>query len=263
MVIDEFGASVMARLSSGLEIPAVKAATMAEVDRLATTEFGISLPQMLELAGSHLAEVIRRELGGNLADRSVLVAVGPGNNGAGGLAAARHLMNRGAAVRVVLSRPALRMTEAGRNQLATLIAMGALCCVATWDLTDEELAAALARADLVVDAILGYRILGAPRGEAERLVGFINRAARPVVSLDVPTGLDPDTGAVRGPAIRGQATLTLALPKIGLLSAGASPHTGRLYLADLGLPAALFTRMGLVVPAIFATAPIVTLEALR
>jgi NAD(P)H-hydrate epimerase len=244
-------------------VPAVDAATMAEVDRLAIEVYGITLLQMMEQAGSHLAEVVRLELGGDLRNRSIVVAVGPGNNGGGGLVAARHLMNRGASVRVVLARPALRMTEAGRHQLATLISMGASCCVATYDLTDEELEQALARADLVVDAILGYNIHGAPRGEVERLVGFIVRSQRPVVSLDVPTGLDPDTGEAAGMAITAGATLTLALPKPGLLAAAGAGHIGKLYLADIGLPAALYAQLGIDAGPLFAADRIIVLDVNR
>jgi len=241
-------------------VPAVDAATMSEVDRLAIEDYGITLLQMMEQAGSHLAEVVRFEVGGDVRDRSIVVAVGPGNNGGGGLVAARHLMNRGASVRVVLARPALRMTEAGRHQLATLISMGTSCCVATYDLTDEELEQALARADLVVDAILGYNIHGAPRGEVERLVGFIVRSHRPVVSLDVPTGIDPDTGEASAMAITARATLTLALPKVGLLTPASAGRAGRLYLADIGLPAALYAQLGMDVGPLFAAGRIITLD---
>ena len=163
------------------DVPGVTAAQMTEVDRSAIEDFGVTLLQMMELAGSHLAEVVRLEIGGDLTGRNVVVAVGPGNNGGGGLVAARHLFNRGARVRVVLARPALRMTETARHQLATLIAMGAECCVATYDLTDDALEDLLSRADVVVDAVLGYRIHDAPRGEAERLIGFVVGAGRPVV----------------------------------------------------------------------------------
>lgn len=244
-------------------IPAIGAAEMAEVDRLAIEDFGVSLPQMMEQAGSHLAEVVRVEVGGDLRGRSVIVAAGPGNNGGGGLAAARHLLNRGADVHVVLARPALRMTEPGRRQLATLIAMGAACCVATFDLSDDELEAMLGRADLIVDAILGYNVHGAPRDEVERLAGFVIRAGRPVVSLDLPTGIDPDTGEAAGLAITATATLTLALPKRGLLAAAAAGRTGRVYLADIGLPAALYARLGLDVGPIFAPGRIVVLDTTR
>jgi NAD(P)H-hydrate epimerase len=245
------------------QVPHVDAAVMAEVDRLAIEEYGITLPQMMEQAGSHLAEVVRLELGGEIRGRSVVVAAGPGNNGGGGLVAARHLLNRGAAVRVVLARPLLRMAEAGRHQLATLIAMGAACCVVTYDLTDDELEAALGSADVVVDAILGYSIHGALRAEEERLVGFVNRSGRPVVSLDVPTGVDPDTGETAGSAIAATATMTLALPKAGLRAAAAAGRTGRLYLADIGLPAALYAGLGLDVGPLFAGSRIIELDLTR
>lgn len=256
-MIDERGSTAMS------SVPVVDAATMTGVDRLATEDFGISVPQMMEQAGSHLAEVVRVELAGELRDRTIMVAVGPGNNGGGGLVAARHLMNRGARVQVVLARPVLRMTEAGRHQLATLISMGASCCVATYDLTDQELEEAVTRADLVVDAILGYNGRGAPHGEVERLVGPIVRSRRPVVSLDVPTGVDPDTGNAVGLAFSASATLTIALPKSGLMTVAGRERTGRLYRADIGLPAALYARLGIEVGPLFSCSRIIALDQPR
>ena len=242
------------------DVPAVTAGQMAEVDRSAIEDYGVTLLQMMEQAGSHLAEVVRLEAGGDLRDQRIVVAVGPGNNGGGGLVAARHLANRGASVRVVLARPALRMSEAARHQLATLIAMGAHCCVATYDLSDDELEQVLATSDVVVDAVLGYRIHDAPRGEAERLIGFVVRSGRPIVSLDLPSGLDPDTGATPGMAISAAATLTLALPKPGLFRGAGPDHAGRVYLGDLGLPGVLYTSLGIDVGRPFSTGRIVLLD---
>ena len=227
------------------DVAMVTAAQMADVDRSAVEEFGVTILQMMEQAGSHLADVVRLEVGGDLQDRRIVVAVGPGNNGGGGLAAARHLANRGASVRVVLARPALRMSEAAQHQLATLIAMEIDCCVATYDLSDDDLEHALASADLVVDAVLGYRIHDAPSGEVERLIGFIVRAGRPVVSLDLPSGVDPDTGEAAGIAITATATLTLALPKPGLFRGEGPDRAGRVYLGDIGLPDALYAGLGI------------------
>jgi NAD(P)H-hydrate epimerase len=218
---------------------------------------------MMEQAGSHLAEVVRLELGGDLRGQTVVVAVGPGNNGGGGLVAARHLANRGANVRVILARPALRMKETARHQLATLIEMGTSCCVATYDLSDEDLEVVLAKADVVVDAILGYNVAGAPRGEAERLIGFIVRSGRPVVSLDLPSGLDPDTGETTGRTISATATLTLALPKPGLVDGSGAGRAGRLYLGDLGLPPALYARLGIDTNGLFALGRVVMLKRTR
>jgi NAD(P)H-hydrate epimerase len=238
-------------------IPTVSAAQMAEVDRLAVDEYGISILQMMEQAGSHLAETVWLELGGDLSGRRVVVATGPGNNGGGGLSAARHLANRGADVRVVLARPARRLSEASRHQLATLLAMETDCCVATYDLPDDELAAAMATADVIVDAIVGYNLSGPPRDDVEHLLGFVIGAGRPVISLDLPSGLHPDTGLTPGLAVMATATMTLALPKLGLTVADGPRLSGRLYLADIGLPPALYHRLGLDVGTVFATSRIV------
>ena len=242
-------------------VPTVSASQMAEVDRLALGEFGVPLLAMMEQAGSHLAELSRLMLGGDLRGHSIVIVVGPGNNGGGGLAAARHLANRGANVRVVLARPALRLSEAARHQLGTLLAMSVSCCVNGYDLPAAEVTAALANADLVVDALLGYNIAGPPRGDVAALLERVSSAGRPILSLDLPSGLDPDTGEAPGIAINATATLTLALPKRGLLTPTGRSHAGRLYLADLGLPAALYARLGLAVDAPFVTGRIVELAS--
>jgi NAD(P)H-hydrate epimerase len=240
-------------------VPAVSAATMAEVDRLAVEEYGIDLLQMVEQSGSHLAELVRLVIGGDLRGWRIMVAAGPGNNGAGGLAAARHLANRGASVRVVLARPVNRLSAAGRHHVATLLQMAVECCVAVYDVSDAELDEELARADLAVDAILGYRAVGEPRAEAGLLVGRLAGARAPVISLDLPSGIDPDTGEASGIAVCAAATLTLALPKRGLSSPSGREHAGRSYLADIGLPAALYRRLGIEPGAPFAAGRIVGL----
>ncbi|HUY98761.1 MAG TPA: NAD(P)H-hydrate epimerase [Thermomicrobiaceae bacterium] len=242
-------------------VPTVTASQMAEVDRLAIGEFGVPLLAMMEQAGSHLAELSRLTLRGDLRGHSILIAVGPGSNGGGGLAAARHLVNRGANVRVILARPALRLSDAARHQLGTLLAMTVSCCVNGYDLPAAELTAALANADLVIDALLGYNVAGAPRGDVAALLDRVNTAGRPIVSLDLPSGLDPDTGEAPGIVINATATLTLALPKRGLLTTTGRSRAGRLYLADLGLPAALYARVGLAVGVPFATGRMVELAS--
>ncbi len=248
----------VSRVSS---LPTLTAAEMAEVDRLAVDEFGIDLLQMMEQAGSHLTELVRAELGGNLHRKRVVVAVGPGNNGGGGLAAARHLANRGASVRVVLARPVNRLSEAGRHQLATLLEMAVDCCVAIYDVPDDELDREFASADAIVDAVLGYRTNGAPHDGVLWLVDRIACASVPVISLDLPSGIDADTGEAAGAAVRATATLTLALPKPGLFSLTGRDHAGRVHLGDIGLPAALYRRLGVEPGSPFAAGRIVLLEA--
>lgn len=248
-------------ISRASSLPAVAAAQMAQIDALAVDEFGIDILQMMEQAGSHLAELVRAELGGDLGGRRVVVAVGPGNNGGGGLAAARHLANRGASVRVILARPVNRLSDAGRHQLATLLQMAVDCCVAIYDVPDDELDREFSSADAVVDAILGYRAAGAPHDGVLWLVDRVARATVPVISLDLPSGVDADTGEVPGSAVTATATLTLALPKPGLFRAAGRERAGRVYLGDIGLPAALYRRLGLEVGAPFAAGRIIRLEA--
>lgn len=247
--------------SPASSVPTVSAAGMADVDGLAVDEFGIDLLQMMEQAGSHLAEVVRAEVGGDLRGRRVVVAVGPGNNGGGGLAAARHLGNRGASVRVILARPVNRLSEAGRHQLATLLQMSVDCCVAIYDVPDDELDREFASADAIVDAILGYRGSGPPHDGVQWLVERVARASVPVISLDLPSGIDADTGEAPGAAVTATATLTLALPKPGLFRGAGRERAGRVYLGDIGLPAALYRRIGLEPGQPFAAGPIVRLEA--
>ncbi|MBI3750749.1 MAG: NAD(P)H-hydrate epimerase [Chloroflexi bacterium] len=234
---------------------------MAEVDRLAVDEFGIALGQMMELAGAHLAEVVRLELGGHVRGRRVVVAVGPGNNGGGGLVAARHLANRGASVRVILARPASRLCDAGRHQLGTLLDMAIDCCVAIHDVPDDEVERELATADVVIDALLGYGSSGPPRDGVGWLIDRLARRGAAVISLDLPSGIDPDTGEAAGTAVTASATLTLALPKQGLVRDRGRDRAGRIYLGDIGLPAALFRRIGLDVGAVFEDGALLRLEA--
>lgn len=232
-------------------VPAVDAPLMHEVDRLAIDEFGIELAQMMELAGASLAR-LAQTLHGALAGQQVTVLVGPGGNGGGGLVAARHLANRGAQVHCVLAVPAARLRPLQAERLATLIAMGVRCCAVPWDVNDGELDELLGQSGLVLDALLGYSAAGALRGELGQLVSAVSRQATPVISLDVPTGIDPTTGRAADVALRAVATLALALPKSGLLRGDGPAHRGSLYLADIGLPKALYARLGLAHPDPFA-----------
>lgn len=92
--------------------------------------------------------------------------------------------------------------------------------------------------DLIIDGIIGYNLQGSPRGNAAAMIKWANVQSAPVLALDVPSGLDAETGEIHLPVIKATATLTLALPKIGLKSS-ASDVVGELYLADIGVPPVL------------------------
>lgn len=246
--------------ANAASLPAITSAQMREVDRLAIDEFDILLEQMVEHAGASLAEVVRAEVGGDLHQRRVVIAVGPGNNGAGGLAAGRHLVNRGASVRVILAKPVNQLPASSQRQLATLLQMAVDCSVAVYDLADAEIEVELARADAAIDAVLGYGATGEPRDAARWLIDHLRRATAPIISLDLPSGVDADSGHAAEISVRAQATLTLALPKRGLYEKDGREHAGRLYLADLGLPAELYRRAGIEVDTPFARAAVLRLE---
>ena len=110
----------------------------------------------------------------------------------------------------------------------------------------------LPQATLILDAIIGYSLSGAPRGTAARLIEMANQHGAPILSLDTPSGLDTTSGQAYQPHIQASATLTLALPKTGLMTDKAKRIVGNLYLADISVPPLLYKSIGLNVRPIFS-----------
>ena len=230
-------------------IPAITTDQMRRVDQLMVEAYGISLLQMMENAGHHLAGLARRLLGGNVTDRRIAILCGAGNNGGGGMVAARHLHNWGALVQVQLAAEATRLKDVPAHQWRTVRVLG----------LDTRVTPDLGQVDLVIDALIGYGLTGDPRPDVAAWIERGNAAGHPVLALDTPSGLDVTTGVPARPCMRATATLTLALPKIGLLAETARPFVGHLYLADIGVPPELYQQMGLSVPPVFAAEEIVAL----
>lgn len=238
----------------GIEAPALSTEQMREVDRLMVVEYGIDLLQMMENAGRSLALLAKQMLDGEVDGRSVVVLAGRDNNGGGGLAAARHLHNWGAWVHALCSYAPEQYAGAAALPLATLQKMDVALSWAEegWELPP---------CDLVIDAIIGYGLRGDPQGKARDLIRLANSSLAPVLSLDAPSGLDTDSGRLFEPHVRAAATLTLALPKRGLLAEPGLGACGELYLADIGAPPELYERLGLEVGPIFGLGPVVRLAA--
>lgn len=235
------------RTGSGLPVPAVTADQMREVDRIAVEDFGLGILQMMENAGRNLAlsvlDMLGREEvppqavsghGGPGRRPEVAVLAGSGGNGGGGLCCARHLHNRGFRVSVLLSKDPENLRGAAADQLRILRAA---------DVRPVALVEAdevLRRSRIVVDALIGYSLRGAPRGRTAELIGRCNERGSRVLSLDLPSGLDATTGDAPGVTVQPDRTLTLALPKIGLRDV-----QGELYLADIGIPPEVYGALGL------------------
>ena len=191
---------------ASIEVPAVTTDQMREIDRIAMEETGPNLFQMMENAGRNLAEMTLECLGGNWRQARIVVLAGTGGNGGGGIAAARHLANHGAGVELCLAAPD-KLGEIPAWQHKIFRSTGGK---EVWprDL-DEE-------ADLIIlDALIGYSLQSAPRGVFADLIAWANSAGAPILSLDVPSGMDSTTGETPGNFIQATWTMSLALPKTG------------------------------------------------
>ena len=216
-----------------IPIPHVDEDQMREVDRIAVEDFGLGILQMMENAGRNLAlAALENPI---LEGGRVAVAAGSGGNGGGGLCAARHLFNRGIPVSVVLTKPAEELRGAAATQFNILKQAGIMV------ISPQKANKVFSEADLILDALIGYSLRGSPSGVTAELIGMINAAGCPVLSLDLPSGLDATGGDTPGVFVRPWKTLTLALPKPGLLKLEA----GDLLLADIGIPPEVYHPLGI------------------
>ena len=233
-----------------MRIPYITTQQMLEVDRLMIEEYGIRLIQMMENAGKNLAELARQMLGGDVRSKRIAVLCGVGNNGGGGMVAARHLHNWGAEIllKVISAQDALNDVPAHQTQI--LERMG---------IADQE-TIDLSTIDLVIDAMIGYGLIGDPRGAIADWIRRVDDLPCPVLALDTPSGLDTTTGIPGNPCLHATVTMTLALPKTGMASPQATAYLGELYLADISVPPQLYASMGIQIPMLFHHNPIIKIQ---
>jgi NAD(P)H-hydrate epimerase len=214
---------------SGIAVPVVNTEQMREIDRIAIEETGPNLFQMMENAGRNLALQVMEVLGVRRNTAKVIVLAGTGGNGGGGICAARHLANRAVDVKLCLSAvERLGAVEIFQRKVFTS-ALGMEISLA--DVWREA-------PDLIVDALIGYGLKSAPADSVEQLIRWANGTGAPILALDVPSGVDSTTGATPGEFIAARWTMTLALPKSGLVP----EKTGHLTLADIGIPPETYRR---------------------
>lgn len=241
------------------EVPMVSAAEMREIQRVAIEEYDLAILQLMENAGASAARLAMAMLGGKAQGQRVVVLAGGGNKGAAGLCAARHLSNWGFLVEPIFGAVEEEMSPTARRQAQILRAsrVEAHLDGGQSELTLEE---HLHRADLVIDALVGYGLQGPPVGIAAAAVEMASGSGRPILSLDVPTGVDATTGEIARPAIIATTTLFLDLPKRGPMEPVCREHVGILYLADLGVPRRVFDRFGIVVQGVFSEGPLIRIR---
>lgn len=213
-----------------VDLPTLTAERMRAVDEHVTQALGLPLVAMMENAGRHLAQAL---VAGWPDAEDTTVLAGKGHNGGGGLAAARHLASAGLDVAAHLAAQPDELAEATRVQARVLDRAGVPVRG-----PDEAIPA---EPGALVDALLGYGQRGPPRGAVGRLAEAADDRPEPTLALDVPTGLDPDGGTWRAPAVRPAGTVTLCLPKRGLTRARPAP--GPVLVADVGIPAAAIDEL--------------------
>ncbi|HXX67905.1 MAG TPA: NAD(P)H-hydrate dehydratase, partial [Polyangiaceae bacterium] len=226
-------------------LPVLSRAQVREFDARAISQCQVPSLLLMENAGAGACRVLIRELlGGASRGRRVVVVCGTGNNGGDGLVVARHLAVGGAVPVVFVAGDSRTMSgDAGANLAAWRGIGGAL-----HDLTPGQpissLTAMLAEADVVVDALFGTGLDRPIEGWLAEVVEGMNRASPPRFAVDVPSGLDADTGSALGAAVTAQATATFGFHKLGLLTPNGARLAGRVHVVDLGVPATLVGHVG-------------------
>jgi hydroxyethylthiazole kinase-like uncharacterized protein yjeF len=222
-------------------LPSLSSAQVKELDKLAAERFGVRLDWLMEAAGWQAARACQ--------GRTVVVC-GVGNNAGDGLAAARHL-HRWGRLEALCCIDVGRVKGEAREELEALQRHG----VPIYD----ELQ--LDAAEVILDSIFGTGLSRAPRDRFADWIEAINAAGARVVSVDVPSGLDADTGVAYAPCVRADVTVTFTLPKQGLLQADGPRLSGEVWVCDIGVPFGALAEVGVTLPrSLFAESDVVRIN---
>jgi NAD(P)H-hydrate epimerase len=210
------------------------------LDRRAIQDFGLPGVVLMENAGRGAADVLLR-----LGVRGrVLVCCGKGNNGGDGYVIARHLDNHHAPGRVLLFARPEELTGDAAVHYQVIARSGLDIGVNAGAVDEAALAAELAAAEWVVDALFGTGLTGPVRAPLDRVIAAINGGKARVLAVDIPSGLDADTGQPLGPCVRAEHTVTFAALKKGFAVPAAQAWLGQVHLVDIGLPRVLLEGAG-------------------
>ncbi|HUE16842.1 MAG TPA: NAD(P)H-hydrate epimerase [Planctomycetaceae bacterium] len=213
-------------------------AEVRDVDRRAIDEFGMPGIVLMENAGRGAAELlVRLGIGGQ-----VIVCAGKGNNGGDGFVIARHLENRGVEVRVLLFADSQTLQGDAATNFHILRMAGTPIFEYHAATKPDTWGAELRSCGCIVDALLGTGMQGTVREPMATVIHHINDAGVPVLAVDLPSGLDCDTGQPLGTCVRAAHTATFVARKLGFDVPAAAPFIGEVHVVDIGVPQALFSR---------------------
>jgi hydroxyethylthiazole kinase-like uncharacterized protein yjeF len=204
-------------------------------DAWAINELGISGVVLMENAGRSCAELIKEKLSG-IAAPKVCIFCGTGNNGGDGYVIARHLLNDGFKVIVVLCGDRNKVKGDAKINLDILDKLGQ--SIEQLNLDDGDIPGRVKTfagdADMLVDGIFGTGLSGQLSDAYKQLIESINSQRCPILAIDIPSGLDCDTGELLGAAVRANYTVTFVAVKKGFVTAKASAYTGEIFIASIG-----------------------------
>lgn len=208
---------------------------MHEIDEAAINDFGLPELALMESAGHRVAQVAKNFLH-DVNNKSICVLAGSGNNGGDALTAARYLSNMGARIKIFLTGNKNHRTDSLNAQIRILRTMDLEIQQLDSDRAWEKLQVTLRFTDAVIDGILGTGFFGEIRPSALRLIRLINSLSKPVISIDIPSGVEADTGFVGETAIQANCTVTLGVPKICHYICPGANYVGELFIDDIGIP---------------------------
>lgn len=207
---------------------------MRELDRVTIEDYGVPGLVLMERAGRGVVRAIhaRHPV---LAGLRCLVVAGRGNNGGDGFVVARDLRQHGAEVSVFATAPLTELTPDTQVNVARYLAIGGVVGQLKSEADWERLRFAAAHADIIIDALLGTGFRGPVRDQLADVIEIVNAAAAQVVAVDVPSGIDGDTGAVEGACVEADLTVTFGFPKVGCTVDPGRAYVGDLETVDIGL----------------------------
>lgn len=213
--------------------PVLSVDQVRRVDSLAMEDFAMPGVILMENAGRGAAESILRHYA-RAARPSVAICTGAGNNGGDGFVIARHLANAGLDVRICLAIPPDKLKGDALVNYTIASKMNI-------EMTDVDSVTQLfSETDVIVDALLGTGFSGQVRQPLAGLIDQINNTSKPVIAIDVPSGLNADTGEPSNATITAELTVTFAANKRGFLQASAADYVGRIEVVDIGVPRAVY-----------------------
>ncbi|GMA97792.1 NAD(P)H-hydrate dehydratase [Pelosinus sp. IPA-1] len=218
----------------------VTVAQMRKIEQAAIEEYGIPGIVLMENAGVEVVKQIENVLG-SIHNKRISVFAGTGNNGGDGYVVARHLYNQGAKVKVFLIGSKASVVGDALTNLQIITYMGIDVLEVTNSHDWDKVKIAMTFTDCLVDALLGTGFAGQLRENMTQVVESINKMNKVTIAIDVPTGVDADTGQIQSVAVKASHTITFALAKQGLLLYPAASYVGELCVADIGVPRLLLS----------------------